>query len=330
MHASNPKKGTWAAVALLCCALVASPAAARDPGKWEMRDDLFSVSFPAKEQGWACGRFGTILHTADGGAAWERQESGTACTLTSLHFIDALGGWAVGSTGTILHTEDGGKTWVKQESPVGFYHMCVTFLTPQKGFIASERTHILATEDGGRTWQVRFRDTDFILKSISFCDDRHGWAVGEFGYIYRTTDGGQTWQQQAGLYELDDATGDLKGEAFLYSVVALEPETAWAVGIQGTVKQTSDGGATWEDVNLNLPPVQLYCIGWDGRDTLAIAGRGVCVVSTDRGRNWRSARFEPSIEYSWIYGISLTGRRAACGDEGSIYFTGSEGWLRAP
>jgi len=75
-----------------------------------LKEDLFSVTFPAGTDGWACGRFGTVLHTSDGGKTWVRQDTQTDYTLSSIHFTDNKNGWAVGDEGAIIHTEDGGKT----------------------------------------------------------------------------------------------------------------------------------------------------------------------------------------------------------------------------
>jgi photosystem II stability/assembly factor-like uncharacterized protein len=289
--------------------------------KWIPHDDLFSVSFPTEKEGWACGRFGTILHTGDGGATWSPQESGTDFTLSGICFADSKNGWAVGKNGTIVHTSDGGQTWSKQESPVDYFHMDVFFLNPLKGFIVSERTHVLSTHDGGKTWAVQFNDEDYILKSISFCDELHGWAVGEFGYTYCTKDGGENWEHQAGYYEMDNDTGALRGDDFLFDVVAIDPQTAWAVGIQGTVRRTVDGGATWERVDLGLPKTQLYTIASDRAGMITIAGNGLCVFSADGGATWQPADFEPTIEYAWIYDVTPVkpGQFVACGDEGVVY-----------
>lgn len=298
---------------------------------WTAHDDLFSVSFPTERDGWACGRFGTILHTSDGGATWKPQSSGTTYTLSSICFVDTENGWAVGNKGAILHTNDGGKTWESQESPLDYFHMDVIFLNPQEGFIVSERTHILATTDGGKTWEVRFEDEDYILKSISFCDDQHGWVVGEFGHTYHTVDGGKSWQKQAGYYEMDLDTGVIRGDDFLFDVVAVDPQRAWAVGIQGTVRRTTDGGETWERVDVGAMKVQLYTIGSDGQGNLVLAGRGVCRHSGDGGRTWGDATFEPTIEYGWIYDVKAVapGQFVACGDEGEIYRKTSGGpWKR--
>ena len=311
------------------CLLLPMAVHAEKGGK--AHDDLVSVSFPTETDGWASGRYGTILHTSDGGATWNPQSSGTTFTLSGICFVDTKNGWAVGNKGTILHTSDGGETWEKQESPIDYFHMDVIFLNPQKGFITSERTHILATTDGGKTWEVRFEDEDYILKSISFCDEQHGWVAGEFGHTYHTSDGGETWEKQAGRYEMDWDTGFISGDNFLFDVVAIDPKTAWTVGILGTVKRTTDGGQTWEKVPLDLPKVQLYSIASDGAGTIAISGNGLCVLSTDGGVGWQPAKFEPTIEYGWIYDLEAlgAGRFAACGDEGVIYLKPREGnWTR--
>ncbi|MEW6443633.1 MAG: YCF48-related protein [bacterium] len=300
--------------------------------EFPVHDDLFSLTFPTEKDGWACGRFGAILHTSDGGASWVRQSSGTTFTLSSIWFTDAKNGWAVGNKGTILHTSDGGQKWEAQQSPVELYHMDVLFLNPLKGFIVSERTHILGTEDGGQTWTVKFQDEDYILKGVSFCDDLHGWAVGEFGYTYRTQDGGDHWEKQAGFFTIDPDTGDMKGDDFLFDVAALDPRTALAVGIQGIVKQTADGGHTWNRVDAGAPPVPIYCIRSGPGGVIVIGGKGVCLVSGDRAKTWRPAEFLPSVEYNWIYAISPAGAGgfAACGEEGAIHVSpaGSPVWQR--
>jgi photosystem II stability/assembly factor-like uncharacterized protein len=288
--------------------------------QFEPHDTLFSLSFPTEKEGWACGRFGTILHTSDGGLTWSRQASGTTFTLSGIYFADAKNGWAVGNAGTILATSDGGKTWEKQESPVDHFHMDVHFFDSKKGLIVSERTHILTTSDGGKSWAVQFSDEDYILKAVSFCDADNGWAVGEAGYTYRTSDGGETWEKQGGLYDMDEY-GFIISDPSLFDVVAVDPQTAWAVGIQGVVRKTVDGGKTWERLDIGIGKPNLYTIDRIGTVGLVIAGKGVCVSSENGGKAWRKETFEPKIDYSWLYDIGNAGQglMVGCGDEGSIY-----------
>ena len=296
---------------------------------YKNRDDLFSVFFADGEYGWSCGRWGTILHTTDGGKTWSVQDSGTRNTLGGIYFVDRQNGWAVGNMGTIIHSSDGGKTWEKQDSPVDFYHMDVCFASSLKGWIVSEQTHILVTEDGGNTWEVQFSDEDYILKSISFFGESHGFAVGEFGHIYHTQDGGKNWEKQAGGAEINDI-GDLVGEPYLFDVVMTDETTAWAVGIEGRVILTENGGDTWTPVETGVSNTQLFSIAFNRDNTLIIAGKGVCLVSKNLGGTWAHAEFDPHIEYSWIYGLAAldSSRFAACGEEGRVYVSNSEYFSR--
>jgi photosystem II stability/assembly factor-like uncharacterized protein len=284
-------------------------------------DDLFSVVFVNENDGWACGRWGVILHTKDGGKSWIRQSSKTDFTLSSLYFVDPKNGWAVGDQGTIINTKDGGKTWRSQKSPVPFYLMKVHFVTLLKGWVVTEGTHILHTDNGGETWRVQFKDKDFILQSISFCDSMHGWAVGEYGYIYNTSDGGVSWKRQAGNFGISDSTGDVVGDPLLLDVVALDPQTAWAVGVDSTLIKTINGGKTWQEVKVSCPKTQLFGICIDKKNTIFIGGKGVFLSSNDEGRTWQSPKLEPSVAYNWIYGITRLGSGGfvAVGGGGIIY-----------
>jgi len=301
----------------------------------EFAEDILSVTFPTEKEGWACGRWGTVLHTADGGRTWTPQSSGTENTLCSIHFVDPQNGWAVGEEETILHTTDGGKVWQKQKSPVPFCLMKTYFVTPMKGWIVGERTHILFTVDGGKTWNVQFKDEDFILKSISFCDPLNGWAVGEYGFIYHTKDGGATWKKEAGLFDISEKTGEVVAGTFLFDVVAVNPQTAWAVGIDGCVTRTVDGGRTWREVKTGTPKTQLFCVVSNRAEALLIGGSSTLLISTDSGKTWRSPPCEPPITYGWLYGLAPRGAAGfvAVGWEGSLYFSDgndpSGSWRRA-
>jgi len=291
-------------------------------GQQKIYDDLFSVSFPNEKEGWASGRWGCILHTADGGKTWTRQNTGTDLTLSSVFFVDSKNGWAVGEEGVIIHTADGGKTWEKQKSPVPFFHMKTYFISPLKGWIVSEQTHILYTEDGGKTWSVQFKDQDFILKSVSFYDDSNGWAVGEYGFIYHTRNGGKTWEMQGGEYGISAKTGDVEGGNFLFDVVAIDPQTAWAVGIDSYVIKTVNGGKTWQEVSTGAPKTQLFAVGYDPKTgTLITGGSGVLVASQDKGKTWKATECDPPVIYDWIYGLSRRGGNGllAVGGGGLIY-----------
>jgi photosystem II stability/assembly factor-like uncharacterized protein len=291
-----------------------------DPRK--LPHDLFALSFPTEQDGWACGRMGTVLHTTDGGIRWTHQESGTDYTLTSVSFVDKSHGWAVGNGGTIVATKDGGKTWTKQKSPVSFFLLGVHFVNTQKGWAVGEKTHILHTTDGGATWGVQFKDQDYVFKSVSFCDEKNGWAAGEYGLIYRTDDGGKTWKKQAGGMGFSQDTGELLAGNILFNIIAVNPKTAWAVGIDGYVTKTTDGGANWTQVEKGVPKTHLFGIAVLG-NTVVIGGKALVLSSTDGGGSFKAPAVEPPVTYGYIYGIVPRGNKGfvAVGKGGWIYLS---------
>lgn len=315
----------------LCFGLVfwASPPAGAEA---ILPQDLFSVSFPNQTHGWACGRWGRILHTSDAGATWSVQVSGTDFTLTGVSFPDDRTGWVVGDRGTILHTTDGGRTWVRQQSPVELYLMGVCFVDSSTGWIAGERAQILSTRDGGQTWTVQFEGPDVILKGISFCDTMHGWAAGEYGYIFHTRDGGAHWEHQAGWLRVSEETGDVDAGNSFFAVCAVSPSTAWVAGMEGYVAVTKDGGATWQERTKGIPKAHLFGVRADARGTVLLAGSGVLVASSDGGETFRAAAVDPPILYGWLYGICSRGVDgfATVGRGGWIYLSDGEAfpWRR--
>lgn len=295
-----------------------------------MGDDLFSVSFADQRIGWACGRWGVVLHTRDGGHTWTPQASGTDATLSSIQFIDERHGWAAGARGTILRTVDGGKTWTLQKSPVPYFLMGLCFVDARQGWIVTEKTTILHTTDGGVTWQVQFSGQDYILKAVSFSDAQSGWAVGEYGYIFHTENGGRTWTKQAGSFAISDTTGEIEGGTFLFKVRAVDDRTAWAVGMDSHILATVDGGRTWNKFTPNGPGAQLFCLYADASGEVLAGGKGAFLASLDSGATWQRPSFSPPLTYGWVYGLAKRreGGFVAVGKEGAIYLQDADAWRR--
>ena len=168
-----------------------------------------------------------------------------------------------------------------------------------------------------------------MLKAISFCDFLHGWAVGEYGYIYHTTDGGVTWTHQAGRFGWDEETGEIIGGNYLFDVVAINPDTAWAVGIDSYVTKTTNGGATWERVTIDDPPTHLLGITSDTKTGMLICGQSALFVSADGDTTFTQRSGDPVITYGWLNSatVSPDGTMIAAGKEGWVYITADYGKL---
>ena len=165
-----------------------------------------------------------MLKTTDGGDTWTPQNPGVTVTLRAVFFVDAQTGWTAGEQGVVLHTTDGGDTWVRQTVNTTAEFRGMIFVDADTGWATgiSERGEdffgdpiwqggIWHTADGGATWQAQtIANTAGILNRIDFIDPLNGWAAG---------------------FEYEDPAADRPA----YS---------------GAVYHTSDGGATWEDVEM--------------------------------------------------------------------------------
>ncbi len=204
-----------------------------------------SVFFVDENQGWVVGsqtfdisHWGqVILHTQDGGLTWETQyeqgpdfeglgKGGLFSThrLADVQFVDAQNGWAVGSSenfyrenkwehhGAILHTTDGGLTWQEQSN------------------------------------ESLYNDRDREFFAVDFINSQNGWALAARYFpspnvhLAHTSDGGTNWQ-----WVDTDVEGTLAiGYAFVQGDVFFsDPQHGWAIGGNGTIIHTADGGATW-------------------------------------------------------------------------------------
>jgi len=103
-------------------------------------------------------------------------------------------------------------------------------------------------------------------------------------------------------------------------VVAIDPQTAWVVGIDGYVAKTIDAGVSWQSMTEGFPNTHLFGIASDREGSIIIGGRGTLLSSSDRGETFQVPRVEPPIKYGWFYGI------APRGTEGFVA-VGSSGWI---
>lgn len=156
---------------------------------------------------------------------------------------------------------------------------------------------ILHTQNGGRDWHVQghtFLWTGHSSNDISAVDRQTAWAaLGSFeitgGVVLRTTNGGVTWDVRIPLGVVPSGVKGIKG---------ISPCEAWAVGLEGPVLHTLDGGRTWAVVPTDgLTFRQVNRMDVLGSDIwIADYGNGEVgmVHSADYGRTWRR-EYLPSV-----------------------------------
>ncbi|MCB0720090.1 MAG: T9SS type A sorting domain-containing protein [Bacteroidetes bacterium] len=186
--------------------------------------EILGIAMPDTLHWWVVGAEGLIRASADSGATWTDQTSGTTATLENATFVSSTNGWAYGASGTILHTDNGGQIWSPQTSGKTTTLRSAWFSDANRGWIVGSSGTILHTDNGGLTWTPQSASTNLGFYEITFSNDATGWIVGDNGVTVRSTDGGMSWQVQP------RATGNtLTGVSFV------DGGHGWAVGVNGTI-----------------------------------------------------------------------------------------------
>lgn len=153
---------------------------------------FYQIFFLDENTGWCGGSSGMMRATADGGATWATQNSGTSWTIYGIHFLSATTGFAVNQNGDLLKTTNGGSTWTKGPLDTSFnYFFRVFFTSDTNGWISGMGGDIYSSTDGGQTWARAETGTVASFNSIHFSGGT-GIAIGDDGTIYKYsgTDGG--------------------------------------------------------------------------------------------------------------------------------------------
>jgi photosystem II stability/assembly factor-like uncharacterized protein len=228
--------------------------------------ELYSICFIEENIGWIVGWSGSdvILKTTDGGTNWVNQSSPTAVGLNDIHFVDVNTGFIAGGyghskmnthSGSVLKTTNGGDTWNEQLVVTEIHWNGIAFSDPLNGIVVGDSCgfsldgEIFQTTDGGINWLGVFKNPFGNLRDITIVDSIYAWAVGarfnEGGAILFSSDKGTNWSFQA--VESDG----------LQSVYFINPTTGWAVGYNGTIIHTTNGGATFvEEEQINEMPTE--------------------------------------------------------------------------
>jgi photosystem II stability/assembly factor-like uncharacterized protein len=322
--------------------------------------DLHSMDFTDTSNGWiaagdpASGPLPAtsgVLHTANGGAGWSWQTTGTAQPLYGIDFVDELNGWAAGAGGAIVHTANGGTAWGPQASGTTADLMAVSFVDPSTGWAVGDDFTMLPlagggivrhTTNGGTTWTAQTSPlfAYHAFYDVAFADSLHGWAVGwgagegdgEPAVIFGTSDGGATWARQ--LAYIPPVSHSV-GTATFRGIAALDATHAVAVGwaddndsLFPIVYRTTDGThwtkatvpTTWWSswVSLNDVSFASSTRGW------AVGSNGTVLRTTNAGKTWTKLRSGVGGDLNSVSFVN-TKRGWAAGDFAAIVRTTTGG-----
>jgi len=102
-------------------------------------------------------------------------------------------------------------------------------------------------------------------------------AVGDRGHVLRSADQGRTWTQSL-----------TPTQALLTGVSFADARHGWAVGHDGVILATTDGGLTWQhqDNGKDLETVYLDVLFRDAQHGFAVGAYGKFMATADDGKTW--------------------------------------------
>ena len=298
---------------------------------------LHAVFFVDERRGWAAGGKGALLSTADGGATWEVRRPPTEDALRDIFFQDAETGWLLcrrnefGQEGKdeplsyLLKTADGGGSWSRVEvargADVDLKLTGLRFADREHGWVYGELGALFATADGGATWRRQSAPTRHLLLGASFLDARTGWLSGGGLTVLKTSDGGESWRAGIVYLPAEGAGAQTEpplivpgtpprrdaarvGSRRLNAVWFATHEQGWAVGAEGVIISTADGGRTWRPQNSGVGDDLFDVKFFDASEGWAVGSGGTMLHTTDGGRTWGDAKrvTEHALERLFVVG----------------------------
>jgi photosystem II stability/assembly factor-like uncharacterized protein len=135
--------------------------------------------------------------------------------------------------------------------------------------------------------------TKATINQIYFHNDQLGWAVTSDGEVLNTFDGGKNWRMtEVTSRNIHD--------------IHFRNRTGYIVGDRGLLMKSTNGGATWQDMSLNIK-YNLVAVGVVDDSSAITCGtdqnsmsksKGELFETRDHGRNWK--------KHNWRLGNGFT------------------------
>ncbi|MDT4952002.1 MAG: hypothetical protein QOJ02_140 [Acidobacteriota bacterium] len=306
---------------LFVCSSLANAAGAWKAQRSGALSWLHAVYFLDENRGWAVGGSGVLLSTTDGGKVWRALPRPAEDALHDVYFSDERNGWLVCERSIydlktndeprtyLLRTADGGVTWNKVNvigKDVDARLVRALFTSEGRGWAFGEAGALYTTRDGGANWERQRVPTRYLLLGGWFLNAEQGWLVGAGATLLQTSDGGETWHTGALLGLAPVSNNNAEAVRVRFTAASfVDKRKGWAVGAEGRVFATRDGGRTWaaqvSNVASDLSDVKFL----DEFEGWAVGAQGTLIHTTDGGVHWR---VEPSGTTHALERLCFVGR----------------------
>jgi len=287
---------------------------------------IVDTAYLDDKHGWAVGEQGTILATADAGATWTAQQSGTTLRLNAVSFVNANVGWVAANNGTLLRTTDGGSHWsavsIGSPDPVA----SVVAIDANTAWANSYYYGLMLTTDAGVHWTtVSYAGSVQRYLPVSTSDvwalPYPLWGINSQTLVH-SSDAGKNWATVSipapTASNLAQSISDMRFTDAVHGWV-LTTESGYdnSLGYYSYVShpvgyRTADGGASWQMFDADpfklagTTPYYWYSGNFQFINSSTAFARsgydGSFKRTTDGGASWQSVALPDSVV---SYGATL-------------------------
>jgi photosystem II stability/assembly factor-like uncharacterized protein len=267
-------------------------------------DTGFAVNYPNGTHD------GYVARTYDGGNNWTKVWDSTGITYRDICFADAMHGWIgtletghnPGDTTILYQTTDGGTTWApvpnlpgpRPAGICGMNHVTDSIIVAVGRYPGPAGFY--KTVDQGVSWSyVNLDSLAGGLVDVYFVNPDTGFAAGTSGNYFTgngrvlmTVDGGATWRIVYTSAHTHEICWKISYPSRQIGYISLE---AFANSGAQYFLKTTDGGLTWQDINISLGggPSGSYDVegmGFINDSTGWIGGDVSTYFTQDGGTTW--------------------------------------------
>ena len=264
--------------------------------------DYLGVHFINIDTGWACGDYGRIIKTTNGGKSWFMASTPVNQLLLKIHSFDGQTVIAAGYDKTILRSTDGGENFTQIQTGIisGTNLWGIKMVSSSTGWICGTNNTLLKTTNGGTTWQsVTTPGYTADFWGIDFLDADNGYIAAN-GKVLKTTDGGESW----GVIPAGDAFPLIA----IHAIDSLHVAASGygATGYPAKNIYSSNGGFTWITGG-TLATKNANCIHFINKDTgYVVQTNSGLYKTTNRGQTWNHITNNIG-EYDFTFLPGITG-----------------------
>lgn len=247
------------------------------------------------------------------GPAALAQEPAEACWIRDVAVFGDEVTWVLCENGRILKSQDAGATWSAIDAG-RVRARAIALGSRDYAIVAGAGGLVLVTEDGGQSWRRADTGVTSHLNAVAIRGGQ-AWVAGNDGVILHSPDRGRTFHLER-TFTRDN----------LESIYFADELHGWAVGWNGTILRTADGGEFWEPAPAEGVHHVLKSVYFrDASEGWAAGVPGLILHTTDGGRSW--TRLD-SPDPGWLNSICFTsdGTGYIAGERLLASYDGGRSW----